>query len=39
MELRNFGLTADKYELVRRRLDGWCGLVDASHVVGVPFGS
>ena len=33
IELRNFGLTADKYELVRRRLDGWCELVDASHVV------
>ncbi|MEZ5843758.1 MAG: Xaa-Pro peptidase family protein [Hyphomicrobiaceae bacterium] len=33
IELRTFGLTADKYELVRRRLDGWCTLVDASHVV------
>jgi Xaa-Pro dipeptidase len=33
IELRTFGLTADKYELVRRRLDGWCELVDASHVV------
>ena len=28
-----FGLTADKYELVRRRLEGWCELVDASHLV------
>lgn len=33
IELRTFGLTADKYELVRRRLEGWCTLVDASHVV------
>jgi Xaa-Pro dipeptidase len=33
IELRTFGLTADKYELVRRRLEGWCDLVDASHVV------
>ncbi|MBL8697461.1 MAG: aminopeptidase P family protein [Alphaproteobacteria bacterium] len=33
IELRSFGLTADKYELVRRRLDGWCTLVDASAVV------
>jgi Xaa-Pro dipeptidase len=33
IELRTFGLTADKYELVRRRLEGWCQLVDASHVV------
>jgi len=33
IELRTFGLTADKYELVRRRLDGWCELVEASHVV------
>jgi Xaa-Pro dipeptidase len=30
IELRTFGLTADKYELVRRRLDGWCELIDAS---------
>lgn len=33
IELRSFGLTADKYELVRRRLDGWCNLVDASNLV------
>jgi Xaa-Pro dipeptidase len=33
IELRTFGLTADKYDLVRRRLEGWCELVDASHLV------
>ena len=33
IELRTFGLTADKYDLVRRRLDGWCDLVEASHLV------
>ena len=33
IELRTFGLTADKFELVRRRLDGWCELIDASHLV------
>ena len=33
IELRTFGLTADKYELVRKRLEGWCELVDASHIV------
>lgn len=33
IELRSFGLTADKYELIRRRLAGWCTLVDASHLV------
>ena len=33
IELRTFGLTADKYELVRRRLEGWCELVDATQVV------
>jgi len=33
IELRTFGLTADKYELVRRQLDGWCELVDASNLV------
>lgn len=33
IELRSFGLTADKYELVRRQLDGWCSLVDASNLV------
>jgi Xaa-Pro dipeptidase len=33
IELRTFGLTADKYDLVRRRLQGWCELFDASHLV------
>ncbi len=33
IELRTFGLTADKYELMRRRLEGWCELVDASALV------
>src|SRR3954468_15240657 len=33
IERRTFGLTADKYELVRRRLEGWCDLVDGSHIV------
>jgi Xaa-Pro dipeptidase len=33
IELRSFGLTADKYELIRNRLNGWCELIDASHVV------
>jgi Xaa-Pro dipeptidase len=33
IELRSFGLTADKYELVRRRVERWCDLVDGSHVV------
>lgn len=33
IELRTFGLTADKYDLVRRRLEGWCELVDASHLI------
>lgn len=33
IELRTFGLTADKYELVRRQLDGWCELIDASNLV------
>jgi Xaa-Pro dipeptidase len=33
IEMRTFGLTADKYEQVRRRLDGWCQIIDASHVV------
>jgi Xaa-Pro dipeptidase len=33
IELRTFGLTADKYAQLRSRLDGWCELVDASHVV------
>jgi Xaa-Pro dipeptidase len=33
IEMRTFGLTADKYELVRKRLVDWCDLVDASHLV------
>jgi Xaa-Pro dipeptidase len=33
IEMRTFGLTGDKYELVRKRLAGWCELVDASHIV------
>ena len=33
IELRTFGLTADKYELVQQRLAGWCELVDATHAV------
>jgi len=33
IELRSFGLTADNYELIRRRLEGWCRLGDASHLV------
>jgi Xaa-Pro aminopeptidase len=33
IELRTFGLTADKYDLVRRRLEGWCELVEASHLI------
>ena len=33
IELRSFGLTGDNHERVRRRLDGWCELVDASHLV------
>jgi Xaa-Pro dipeptidase len=33
IEMRTFGLTADKYELVRKRLADWCELVDASHIV------
>jgi Xaa-Pro dipeptidase len=33
IELRTFGLTADKYDLVRKRLKGWCELVDASHLI------
>jgi Xaa-Pro dipeptidase len=35
IEMRTFGLTADKYELVRKRLADWCELVDASHVVRI----
>src|SRR6185312_9199716 len=33
IELRTFGLTANNYELVRRRLDGWCELSDCSNLV------
>lgn len=33
IEMRTFGLTANNYDLVRRRLDGWCDLVDASNLV------
>lgn len=33
IEMRTFGLTADKYELVAKRLAGWCELADASHIV------
>lgn len=35
IEMRTFGLTADKYELVRKRLADWCELVDASHIVRI----
>jgi len=33
IELRSFGLKGSDYELVRRQLEGWCTLVDASHIV------
>lgn len=33
IEMRTFGLTANNYDLVRRRLDGWCDLIDASNLV------
>ncbi len=33
IELDTFGLTGFNHERVRRRLDGWCTLVDASNVV------
>ncbi|GGO53393.1 Xaa-Pro dipeptidase [Roseovarius pacificus] len=33
LELRSFGLTGDNHDLLRRRLDGWCVLVDASYLV------
>jgi len=33
IELQTFGLTADKYDRVRRRLEGRCELVDATHLV------
>ncbi|MBI3516025.1 MAG: aminopeptidase P family protein, partial [Proteobacteria bacterium] len=33
IELNSFGLTGFNHERVRRRLDGWCTLVDASNLV------
>jgi Xaa-Pro dipeptidase len=33
IEMRSFGLVAKNYELVRRRLNEWCALVDASNLV------
>jgi Xaa-Pro dipeptidase len=33
IEMRTFGLTANNYDLVRRRLEGWCELTDASNLV------
>src|SRR5262245_28162224 len=33
IELATHGLTGFNHERVRRRLDGWCNLVDASHLV------
>ncbi len=33
IELNSFGLTGLNHERVRRRLDGWCTLVDASNLV------
>jgi Xaa-Pro dipeptidase len=33
IELNSFGLTGFNHERVRRRLDGWCELVDASNLV------
>lgn len=33
IEMRTFGLTADNYALVERRLAPWCTLVDASNLV------
>jgi Xaa-Pro dipeptidase len=33
IELATFGLTGFNHERVRRRLDAWCALVDASHLV------
>ena len=33
VELRTFGLTADKYALLSARLEGFCELVDASYLV------
>jgi len=33
IEMNTYGLTACNYELVRRRLQGWCDLVDGSDIV------
>jgi Xaa-Pro dipeptidase len=33
IELGTFGLTADKYDRIRRHLADWCELVDASYLV------
>jgi len=33
IELDTFGLTGVNWELVRKALEGWCVLVDASHIV------
>jgi Xaa-Pro dipeptidase len=33
IEMRSFGLTADRYELIRRRLHDWCNLSDGSAIV------
>lgn len=33
VELRSFGLTGDKHELLRQRFTDWCALVDASCLV------
>jgi len=33
IEMRSFGLTADKYELIRAQLGGWCELCDGSAVI------
>jgi len=33
IELRSFGLTGDNHQLMRQRFEGWCTMVDASHLV------
>src|SRR5690606_8768677 len=33
IEMRTFGLKANDFELVRNQFEGWCTLVDASHIV------
>ena len=33
IELATFGLTGFNHERVRRRLDGWCELIDASNLI------